>query len=291
MGAWVIPLDWRLRSFLMCIVGMCIVGAAARYKILVCEKDETIREKDETIRENDKTIRALEFKISALTSNKIINVPDLVLVYEVFTYLRFKDYCRTNCANHHLRKLVSEESFEKKLVPLRVPGDCKTLKEAVQRVHENGRLTTIVLGEGEHVVEVYKIFDENDNEIDDNTLVISSAMNIVGDPGVPKEKIVVLGGIHFKKRIQGNCHLQHLTLRQAKLHGVVGESSFTMEEVLVGQCGIHGVWAAGTGVVGRCTNVEVRQCGCEWSGCILWWFRHIDRCQDDGAPQLYQRRE
>ena len=75
MGAWVIPLDWRLRSFLMCIVGMCIVGAAARYKILVCEKDETIREKDETIREKDETIRekdktihALEFKISALTS-------------------------------------------------------------------------------------------------------------------------------------------------------------------------------------------------------------------------------
>jgi hypothetical protein len=34
-----------------------------------------------------------------------------------------------------------------------------------------------------------------------------------------------------------------------------------MEDVLVEQCGNDGVWANGTGVVGRCTNVEVRQCG------------------------------
>ena len=34
-----------------------------------------------------------------------------------------------------------------------------------------------------------------------------------------------------------------------------------MEDVLVEQCGQIGVWAYGTGAVGRCTNVEVRQCG------------------------------
>ena len=34
-----------------------------------------------------------------------------------------------------------------------------------------------------------------------------------------------------------------------------------MEDVLVEQCGGHGVVAYGTGGVGRCTNVEVRQCG------------------------------
>ena len=34
-------------------------------------------------------------------------------------------------------------------------------------------------------------------------LKISSAMNIVGDPGVPKEKIVVVGGIEFKKGFKG----------------------------------------------------------------------------------------
>jgi hypothetical protein len=34
-----------------------------------------------------------------------------------------------------------------------------------------------------------------------------------------------------------------------------------MEDVLVEQCGSHGVVTSGSGGVGRCTNVEVRQCG------------------------------
>ena len=127
-----------------------------------------------------------------------------------------------------------------------VPEDCNTLKEAVERVHGDDRLTTIVLGKGKH-------------QIDGHFLEVTSAMNIVGDPGVPKEEIVVVGGIWFKPVIQGNCHLQHLTL-QAKGHGVLGESSFTMDDVLVEQCGWQGVLVRGTGVVGRCTNVEVRQC-------------------------------
>ena len=29
----------------------------------------------------------------------------------------------------------------------------------------------------------------------------------------------------------------------------------------------------------------------QWSGCKQWWIHHIDRCQDDGAPQLYNRRQ
>ena len=131
---------------------------------------------------------------------------------------------------------------------VRVPEDCKTLKEAMARMKGDDGLTTIVLGKGEH-------------EIDGWLLKIWSAMNIVGDPRVPKSEIVVMGGIEFEKGIPGNCHLQHLALRQAKQSGVVGQSSFTMEDVLVEQCGESGVCAAGTGVVGRCTNVEVRQCG------------------------------
>jgi len=133
-----------------------------------------------------------------------------------------------------------------------VPKDCTTLLGAVDKVHGDDRLTTIVLGKGEH-------------QIDGDYLVIHSAMNIVGDPDVAKEDIVVVGGIHFEKGIQGNCHLQHLTLRQAKWNGVYGESSFTMEDVLVEQCGGNGVSAGGT-VVARCTNVEVRQCG--YSGVV-----------------------
>ena len=143
-------------------------------------------------------------------------------------------------------------------MPLYVPEDCKTLKEAVARVEQDPRITTIVLGEGEHVVEMFEELGQDCNHVK-----INSAMQIVGRPDVPKEKIVVVGGIEFKRGIQGDSHLQHMTLRQAKRYGVVvvGHSSFTMEDVLVEQCAWSGVVAAGVGAVGRCTNVEVRQCG------------------------------
>jgi len=141
-----------------------------------------------------------------------------------------------------------------------VPED-SNLNEFVKAVHlvnmdknfTADRTITIVVGKGEH-------------QIDSDCLEIFSAMNIVGDPEVLKEEIVVMGGILFEYGIPGNCRLQHLTLRQAEEHGVHGCSSFTMEDVLVEQCGGHGVAAYGSGVVGRCTNVEVRQCG--WSGVV-----------------------
>ena len=106
---------------------------------------------------------------------------------------------------------------------VRVPDDCNTLEEAVKRVQGDDCLTTIVLGEGEHVVALY----QDKHGRNSNTLVFPAAMHIVGDPGVAKEKVVVLGGIWFNEGIQGNCHLQHLTLRQAKKGGVLGDSSFT----------------------------------------------------------------
>ena len=132
---------------------------------------------------------------------------------------------------------------------VRVPGNCNTLQEAVKRVHGSDRLTTIVMGKGVHQID------------QEYSLKITSAMNIVGDPEVDKSEIEVVGGIRFYGGIQGNCHLQHLTLRQARYVGVRGDSSFTMEDVLVEQCRYYGVWAQGTGGVGRCTNVEVRYCG------------------------------
>jgi hypothetical protein len=222
VGAWCAPLDWCLGASLMCIVGYAVYTRCKKIpKKMVCEKDETIRQ--------------LNLKIAALTSNKMITLPDFVLKYEVFTYLIFKDYSRTSCVNHRLQDL-SENVLERKLVPLYVPEDCKTLKEAVRRVHEDDRLATIFLGQGEFVVE------DGDGS---NTLVIPSAMNILGRPGVPKEHIVVVGCIIFNEGIQGNCHLQHMTLRGAKNNGVAGLSSFTMEDVLVEQCG-YGVSADGT---------------------------------------------
>jgi hypothetical protein len=173
-------------------------------------------------------------------------LPDHVLTTRVFTYFGFKDYALTSCACTY-SQAHWQLANQNKPLPLYVPEDCHTLEEAVRRVKKDSRITTIVLGEGEH-------------QIDGNYLYVSSAMKIVGRPDVPKEKIVVVGGIFFEKAIQGDCHLQHMTLRQSKVNGVFGDSSFTMEDVLVEQCGCFGVSVDGYGVVGKCTNVEVRQC-------------------------------
>tara|TARA_B110000858_G_scaffold166233_1_gene193386 strand:+ start:70 stop:987 length:918 start_codon:yes stop_codon:yes gene_type:complete len=177
----------------------------------------------------------------------LLRVPDHVLITKVVPYFGFKDYALLSTASQYLQAHW-QEAQQKNPMPLYVPEDCATLNKAVERVHGDPRITTIVVGEGVH-------------QIDGRYLWISSAMKIVGRPDVPKEKIVVVGGIEFKQGIQGNCHLQHLTLRQAKQHGVNGTSSFTMDDILVEQCGLYGVLAYGTGVVSRCTNVEVRQCG------------------------------
>ena len=67
--------------------------------------------------------------------------------------------------------------------------------------------------------------------------MIPSAMNIVGDPRVPKSEIVVVGGIMFHP---GTGHLQHLVISHAKYCGVTGRS-FTMDDVVVQNCGINGV--------------------------------------------------
>lgn len=127
-----------------------------------------------------------------------------------------------------------------------------TLKEAVKKVHEDDSLTTIIVGEGEH-------------EIYGDYLEISSAMNIVGDPGVPLADIVIVGGISIKISVaQGlivdgpGCHLQHLTIKGKG--SVVGYSSFTMEDVLVTQCGDYGVVAFGEKTNLECTNVRVENC-------------------------------
>ncbi len=52
------------------------------------------------------------------------------------------------------------------------------------------------------------VYEDEDGD-DSNYLGISSAMNIVGDPGVAKEEIVVVGGIMFNNGIEGSL-IQHL---------------------------------------------------------------------------------
>jgi hypothetical protein len=206
-----------------------------------------------------KTIAAVvalanETKSNSSTPRDILQTLPKFMKQQILAFFGYKDYTLSGRTCQYLKRLWTEAVQQGKL-PLFVPVDCNTLKAAVGRVHGDDRLTTIVVGKGEH-------------HIDGDCLKIPSAMNIVGDPGVAKEKIVVVGGIRFKAGIPGNCHLQNLTLRQAEAYGVYGESSFTMDDVLVEQCDFNGVWASGTGVVGRCTNVEVRQCG--WSGVVAY---------------------
>ena len=202
---------------------------------------------------NSSTPRALLEKLPTFTQHQILAI---FMQHQILAFFVYKDFALAGMTCRYFNKMW-KKAIGKKRLPLYVPEDCGTLEEAVKRAEQDPRITTIVLGQGEHQIKC---------ELRPSyCLKIYSVVNIVGRPNVPKEKILVLGGIWFKEGIQGNCHLQHLTLSQAKLtaqlSGVLGQSSFTMEDVLVEQCGGDGVCAVGTGVVGRCTNVEVRQCG------------------------------
>jgi hypothetical protein len=184
-------------------------------------------------------------------------LPDHVLTSQVFTYFGFKDYALASCASQYLQAHW-QTANERKPMPLYVPEDCRTLEDAVERVQQDRRITTIILGKGEHHIEGRK------------PLRISFAMNIVGRPDVPKEKIVVFGGFYFNKGIQGNCHLQHMIIRQThfgcenegwwKVTGVTVCSHVTMEDIIVEQCGECGVRVHGTGGVGIGTDLEVHHC-------------------------------
>jgi hypothetical protein len=168
----------------------------------------------------------------------------------MITQAEFQTFISEEAAKASRMDALSESIKSTFTVNVPEDGGLFEAVRAVQLVNLDKNFTadrkiTIVVGQGEH-------------QIDGDYLSIFSATNIEGNPGVAKEDIVIMGGIWFNEGIPGNCHLQHLTLRQSKECGVRGESSFTMEDVLVEQCGSYGVWAAGTGVVGRCTNVEVR---------------------------------
>jgi len=187
------------------------------------------------------------------------------LLAQTYDFYTFDKLLKFKLQGKHIQRVIKYRVEGMKQNGIRVPQDCKTLADAVNLAHDSHEhpqkyvdqddnprhLNKIVVGKGKHQIAY---------------LEIHSAMNIVGDSGVPKEEIVVMGGIEIKRGIQGNCHLQHLTLRQANECGVFGASSFTMDDVLVEQCGYYGVWANGTGAVGRCTNMEVRECG--WSGVV-----------------------
>jgi hypothetical protein len=187
---------------------------------------------------------------------------------QVISFLPFKDFSLVHRICHYFKK---DWNFSRKyrLYPkdcLIVPKDCKTLRTAMQKVESSkGRLTTVILDEGQHHI-------EPDNET--NCESIKCSVNIFGAWGIDKSKIVVLGGFKIIKNICGNVHLGNMSIRppisRKGLHGVMGLSSFTLENVVLKGNGgdhldyKHGVFvdgAANHSIVARCKNVQVSQFG------------------------------
>ena len=132
---------------------------------------------------------------------------------------------------------------------LHVPLDCKTLDKAFKKARKNRTIKTIVVGKGEHRVKK----DQHGN----NFLVVDFPITIRGSGD--KTEVVVLGGFMILEDIQGKVHLHNMTIRHLEGCGVMGKSSFALEDVTVDQC-MGGVCAGGTSCVAECTNVEVHQC-------------------------------
>jgi hypothetical protein len=126
----------------------------------------------------------------------------------------------------------------------------------VIKIKNPNRVTTIVFGQGEHVVE--------DDEDGYNYLHIKCPVNIVGSRDVlDKSNVVVVGGFKMHENIHGNVHVEHLTIRGSKYHGVAGSSSFTLNDLMIDQCEECGVWAYGS-TLSRCTNIKISNC--QYSG-------------------------
>ena len=87
----------------------------------------------------------------------------------VLTFHGYKDHTLAGRACQYLNRLWKEALHNHQIAgTLFVPGHCNTLNKAVGKVHGDDRLTTIVVGKGEHQID------------DEYYLEIASAMNIVG---------------------------------------------------------------------------------------------------------------
>jgi hypothetical protein len=133
---------------------------------------------------------------------------------------------------------------------LHVPEDYRTINEAYASIEQSkGAVTTIVLGPGDHVVKR--------SNYGKNYLNIQCPVNIVGSRDVlDKSKIVVVGGFNITAN---GVHVEHLTIRHKKGSGVRGESSCTLTDLMIDQCGC-GVYAYGSDAVLNCLNIMVSKC-------------------------------
>ena len=141
---------------------------------------------------------------------------------------------------------------------LRVPEDCLTLNEAIDKARQDRKIHIISVNEGRYKItkDVYGY----------NCLVLDFPIEIVGRGS--KTKTILIGGIRTEKHIHGDVILRNFTVRHLDDHGVYGESSFTVENVIIEQCGGAGVWAYGTMCKAICKDAIIRYCG--WSGVIAY---------------------
>lgn len=153
---------------------------------------------------------------------------------------------------------------------LRVPEDCQTLNDAVEKVYNsNGNLTTIVVNEGYHVIK-------------GGTLTLKCSMNIIGRYGVDKTKIRILGSLFLcnKYDLLGSItgkeyydqpnkpltnfqfHLENMVIcgkNPNKTDGIIAKSSFSINNVII-ENWFRGMVVSNPYTVARCTNIEVRHC-------------------------------
>ena len=149
---------------------------------------------------------------------------------------------------------------------LNVPEDCLTLNGALERARTNRSIHVISVNEGDYSIQK--------DAYGYRCLCIDFSIEIVGRGS--KSKTRINGGIRTEKKANGDNNnslevlvkVKNFTITNINDHGVYGQSSFTLENVIIDQCGGAGVWAYGLECKAICKDVIIRSCG--WSGIIAF---------------------
>ena len=151
---------------------------------------------------------------------------------------------------------------------LRVPEDCATLKEALDRckIHSvystTAEMTVIQLSEGQHTI--------LNNEFGKNIIDINVAVQIKGQ-GINKTSIK--GQINVPGGLRGKAMLESLTLTGSSGHGLCTYSQLDLTDVVITDSKDHGLFIDGAFV--NCKNVAI----CNNGSCGIY-------VQEDGNARL-----